>query len=277
MDDRHANGHGMTWDDQSRTYGEQYHDVYHHFFPAGPGQDIARSLAARAEQVASDKTATVVELGVGTGRVAHPMVTAGVDVFGIDSSPELLAVARRDAPDPSSATGSLELEVADIRSWSPHATFDLAACVCATISMFASDAERESALRTARKSIRDRGVVIVETHDPRFVAGLHDGHRQLDFEFPADGLSDVVGRSILDGSNWSVDFEWPADGRRRRAAEHSRLLEPGELTALAEQAGLKSTGLFETWNALSSHDAVDATSGTQPTYIIEFESAGAPT
>ncbi len=276
MADLSINNRGTAWPDQSRTYGEQYHDVYHHFFPAAAGKAIARALTTRAERIAGARKASVVELGVGTGRVAHPMVALGVDVFGVDSSPEFVVAARREAPGPSSVCGSLGLEVADIRSWSPHATFDLAACVCATISMFASDEERESALRTARRSIHDEGVVIVETHDPRFVRGLHDGRRQLDFEFPADGLPGVAGRSILDGTNWSVDFEWSTDTGQRTAAEHSRLLEPPELTVFAERAGLRTTGVFETWAAFSDRESVTTTSGTQPTYIIEFEAAGAP-
>ena len=40
---------------------------------------------------------TVVELGVGTGRIALPIAAAGVPVIGIDSSPGMLEVCRRSA------------------------------------------------------------------------------------------------------------------------------------------------------------------------------------
>ena len=39
----------------------------------------------------------VVELGVGTGRVAVPVAQAGVEVIGVDSSPGMLAVCRERA------------------------------------------------------------------------------------------------------------------------------------------------------------------------------------
>ena len=39
----------------------------------------------------------VVELAVGTGRIAVPIARAGVDVIGVDSSPAMLAVARAAA------------------------------------------------------------------------------------------------------------------------------------------------------------------------------------
>ena len=39
----------------------------------------------------------VVELAVGTGRIAVPIARAGIDVIGVDSSPAMLAVARAAA------------------------------------------------------------------------------------------------------------------------------------------------------------------------------------
>ena len=41
----------------------------------------------------------VVELAVGTGRIAVPIALAGIDVIGVDSSPGMLAVARTAADD----------------------------------------------------------------------------------------------------------------------------------------------------------------------------------
>jgi ubiquinone/menaquinone biosynthesis C-methylase UbiE len=40
----------------------------------------------------------VLELGCGTGRVTIPIAAAGVDITGVDSSPAMLAVARRKVP-----------------------------------------------------------------------------------------------------------------------------------------------------------------------------------
>ena len=57
----------------------------------------------------------VLELGVGTGRVAVPTARLGIDVVGIDSSEAMLAIARSKlgslGPDP----GSVELIAADMR------------------------------------------------------------------------------------------------------------------------------------------------------------------
>ena len=41
----------------------------------------------------------VVELAVGTGRIAIPIAQAGIDVIGVDSAPGMLAVAQAAADD----------------------------------------------------------------------------------------------------------------------------------------------------------------------------------
>jgi SAM-dependent methyltransferase len=49
----------------------------------------------------------VADLGCGTGRVTAFLAAAGLDVSGIDLSPEMLAVARRDHPELRFSEGSL--------------------------------------------------------------------------------------------------------------------------------------------------------------------------
>ena len=57
----------------------------------------------------------VLELGVGTGRVAVPTVELGIDVVGVDNSEAMLAVASRKIPSLSNDAGRLKLVNADIR------------------------------------------------------------------------------------------------------------------------------------------------------------------
>ncbi len=49
----------------------------------------------------------VADLGCGTGRVTAFLAEAGLDVAGVDLSPEMLAVARREHPDLRFSEGSL--------------------------------------------------------------------------------------------------------------------------------------------------------------------------
>ena len=61
--------------------------------PVEPFGHRGRRLLRRQAALASG--GPVVELAVGTGRIAVPIAEAGVRVIGVDSSPEMLAVARR--------------------------------------------------------------------------------------------------------------------------------------------------------------------------------------
>ena len=59
----------------------------------------------------------VLELGVGTGRVAIPTAELGIDVVGVDSSEAMLAVASRKAAKLGDNAGKLELVRADMRDF----------------------------------------------------------------------------------------------------------------------------------------------------------------
>ena len=86
----------------------EYAGVYEERTVGTPG-DIAfyREIAQEADGL-------VVELGVGTGRIAIPTVEAGVPLLGLDLSPRMLAIARRKAL-AASVGGDLGLAVADMR------------------------------------------------------------------------------------------------------------------------------------------------------------------
>src|SRR5262247_2242428 len=55
----------------------------------------------------------VVELAVGTGRIAVPIAEAGIEVIGIDASPGMLAVARETAA-AAGVEDRLDLRVGDL-------------------------------------------------------------------------------------------------------------------------------------------------------------------
>ena len=86
------------------TYAEEYDERQ----PGTAGDiDFYRELALEAGGL-------VVELGVGTGRVAIPLAQAGVSVLGLDLSGQMLAVARRKAR-AEGVSGRLALARADMR------------------------------------------------------------------------------------------------------------------------------------------------------------------
>ncbi len=66
-------------------------------------------------QAARESGGPVLELGCGTGRVSIPVAEARVDVVALDSSGEMLDVARRKASGLTPDAGTLKLVQADMR------------------------------------------------------------------------------------------------------------------------------------------------------------------
>ncbi|MET8355479.1 class I SAM-dependent methyltransferase [Micromonospora sp. NPDC005171] len=72
------------------------------------------ALASFAELVAAVGGGPVADVGCGTGRITAHLHTLGVDAFGIDLSPGMIEVARRDHPELRFEIGSMtDLDLAD--------------------------------------------------------------------------------------------------------------------------------------------------------------------
>lgn len=74
-------------------YGAEFADVYDDWY--GDVSDVTATVTSLRELSAGRP---VLELGVGTGRVAIPLATEGAVVFGIDASREMLDVLESKAP-----------------------------------------------------------------------------------------------------------------------------------------------------------------------------------
>ena len=67
-------------------------------------------------QTALESGGPVLELGVGTGRMAIPTAELGVDVVGVDNSGDMLRVARRKVESLGPEAGSVDLVLGDMRA-----------------------------------------------------------------------------------------------------------------------------------------------------------------
>ena len=75
---------------------------------------LRAGLAVFAETVREDGGGPVADVGCGPGYVTRHLHDLGVDAFGIDLSPEMIAIARQDHPDLGFEVGSMtDLPLAD--------------------------------------------------------------------------------------------------------------------------------------------------------------------
>ena len=109
---------------------------------------------------------TVVELGVGTGRIAIPTAAAGVSVIGVDSSAGMLEVCRRQA-EATGVSDLLDLRVGDIADPPVTERVALVTCPFRSYLHLADTAARLVALRAARQLLTPGGRLIFDVFSPR--------------------------------------------------------------------------------------------------------------
>jgi SAM-dependent methyltransferase len=107
----------------------------------------------------------VVELAVGTGRIAVPIAEAGVSVIGVDSSPEMLAVAGA-AAEAAGVSERLDLRVGDLREPPVSERVPLAICPFRSLLHMETEAEKLDALRAARELLEPDGSFVFDVFAP---------------------------------------------------------------------------------------------------------------
>jgi SAM-dependent methyltransferase len=107
----------------------------------------------------------VLELGVGTGRIAVPMAAAGVAVTGIDSSQGMLDVARERAE--LAGVGALvDLRHGDMRDPPVNGEFALVAIPFRSLLHMENDVDRRSTLRAVRERLAPGGRFVFDVFAP---------------------------------------------------------------------------------------------------------------
>jgi SAM-dependent methyltransferase len=107
----------------------------------------------------------VVELGVGTGRIAIPTAMAGVHVIGVDSSAEMLAVCA-EAAGAAGVSARLELREGDLRRPPVEERVPLVTCPFRAYLHLAGDDERLEALAAARDLLLPGGKLVFDVFAP---------------------------------------------------------------------------------------------------------------
>jgi SAM-dependent methyltransferase len=173
---------------------------------------------------------TVVELGVGTGRIAVPAAAAGVRVIGVDSSPGMLDVCR-EAADRAGVAGALDLRLGDLRDPPVAERVELVLCPFRAYLHLADDGERLEALAAARRLLVQGGRLVFDVFEPG-----------------ADDIADTHGRWLQREPGIFERAEWDETARtltlsvRGPAGETSMTLwwlSPPEWRSLLERAGFE--------------------------------------
>ena len=190
----------------------------------------ARKATGAARATGTGPGAPVVELGVGTGRIAVPTAAAGVRVIGVDSSAGMLELCRLRAA-AAGVEPLLDLRLGDLREPPVDERVPLVTCPFRSYLHLADDGERLAALRAARDLLLPGGRLIFDVFTPS-----------------ADDIEDTDARwlerepGIWERADWDEDERRLVLTVRSDDAESSMTLawlSPDEWRLLLERAGFE--------------------------------------
>jgi SAM-dependent methyltransferase len=176
------------------------------------------------------------EFGIGTGRIAVPLAARGVDVHGIDLSPDMVAQLRTKP-----GGEAIAVTVGDFATAAVEGSFRLAYLVYNTIENLTTQDDQVACFSNAARHLEPGGFFVVEVEVPQIrrlppgdtvrafaVDDAHLGFDQLD-----------VARQMGVSHHY-----WIHDGRAETFSVPFRFVWPAELDLMARLAGLR---LRERW------------------------------
>jgi len=105
----------------------------------------------------------VLELGVGTGRIAVPTAAAGIEVVGVDSSAGMLEIARERA---ALAGVGLDLRLGDFRDPPVEGPLPLVTIPFRSVLHMQSDADRRAVLGAVHRLLAPQGRFVFDVFCP---------------------------------------------------------------------------------------------------------------
>ena len=177
----------------------------------------------------------VVELGVGTGRIAIPTALAGVPVIGVDDSERMLAVCRRGAEEAGVAE-LLDLRLGDLRRPPVAERVRLVTCPFRALLHLRSDEERLEVFAAVHALLEPGGRFVFDVFAPSREDVAATNGRWLERE-----------PGIWERADWDVETrQLTLSVRGRSGATRMALawLPAAEWRALLEQAGLEIVACY---------------------------------
>ena len=128
-------------------------------------RSVVEDVAFYVEEARPAAPGPLVELGVGTGRIAIPIASEGIDVIGIDSSAGMLEVCRERA-ELAGVADRLDLRLGDYRRPRVSGPVELVLCPFRAYLHLQDEDERLDALRAAHDLLVPGGRLVFDVFTP---------------------------------------------------------------------------------------------------------------
>jgi SAM-dependent methyltransferase len=182
-------------------------------------------------------TGRVLELGIGTGRIALPLARRGVPVHGIDMSNAMVARLRAKP-----GGEDIGVTIGDFATATADGTFSLAYLVFNTISNLTTQAAQVACFRNVAAHLEGGGCFVIEVNIPE-LRRLPPGETARVFHVSENrwGIDEFdVARQGVTSHHFRI-----VDGTVERLSIPFRYTWPAELDLMAELAGMR---LRERWS-----------------------------
>lgn len=240
------------------TYGERFADVYDAWY--GDLTDTAAcvsTVADLAHATADGRPPKVLELGVGTGRLAIPLAARGIHVTGVDSSPAMLDAmsAKPGAETIRAVLGDMTDPLLPPRpdgsdpSAAPHPPaergFDVVLIAYNTLFNLVGDGEQQRCLGGSASLLVPGGSVVIEAFVP--ASDAESGDAVTTRQVTADRVVLSVSRTDVDGRLAMGQYVDISEKGIKLRPWQVRWSTPGELDAMAAAAGLDLHQRWSDW------------------------------
>lgn len=221
------------------TFGQLNAESYDAQYIEAMTHETRDSVAFLAETAAGGK---VLELAIGTGRVALPLAQRGLAVQGIEASPEMVAQLRAK---PGGAV--IPVAIGDMAEARVDDSFDLIYLVFNTIFNLTTQAAQVRCFQNAARHLTPGGLFVIETVVPN-LCDYVDGQRLKGSWAHLDMARFEI--AIHDAIKQTVAFQRIVitPERTELTPHFMRYAWPSELDLMAQLAGLELRERWAWWD-----------------------------
>jgi SAM-dependent methyltransferase len=223
----------------TKMFGELNAERYDAMYEEMMAAETRDSVETLAELARGGK---VLELAIGTGRVALPLAARGLDVHGIEAS-EAMVAKLHEKP----GGRALPVEIGDMAEVRVNGAFDLIYLVFNTIFNLTTQEAQVRCFHNAARHLNAGGVFVVETVVPD-LSGFVDGQRMKGSWARMDSARFEV--AIHDPVLQTIAFQRIVIGEdgTQITPHFMRYAWPSELDLMAQLAGLERCERWAWWD-----------------------------
>lgn len=218
----------------AETYGAQIAEVYDDWY----GDYDAAAIDLLAELAGEGRA---LELGIGTGRIALPLVARGVEVHGLDASPAMVARLRAK---PNGA--QVPVTIGDFTEVNVAGEFALIYVVFNTLFTLPTQEAQVRCFGNVAAHLAPGGCFLIETFVPN-VTRFDGGQTTRAVQVTTERVQLEVTQHDPVAQRTVSQHVLIADGQVRLYPVQIRYAWPAELDLMAQLAGLRLRARWSNW------------------------------